>query len=228
MQVTCEERVSTELKKQIDVFFEDLKKSHPFFEKIVQGRTRPEDLSKLLVGTRYLLTQTPVHLKLALQQAREMENEFPGISRYFEHHLAEEVGHDQWATDDLTRIRNLSDRKSIDLTVAPSMVGLVRYVRNIVSTDPVLFIPYILFAEYLAVIAVPYTVESLEKYCGISRDVMSVFTRHAELDVEHASEDCRIIDDVIEKAPAYRFALKNVMSNSATMYAAFLREISEC
>lgn len=220
-----EQTLSHHLVKQIEDYFEELKNTHPFYLKLQRGEIGPLHLSKLLASTRYLLTQTPIHLKMALEQSKALEH-FPGLAPYFEHHISEEVGHDAWATEDIERLKQLPGA-ILDERVQPAMVDLVRYVRDVVATDPVLFVPYILFAEYLAVIAVPHSVKQLETYCNVPASVLTVFTRHAELDQEHAVEDSKIIDDVVAVAPVYRFPMERVLANSCDHYSHFLAQVAQ-
>ena len=218
--------ISKHLIADIESFLSDLRRKNRFFLRLALGEVGPRNVAALLYGTRHLLLHTPIHLQIAVDHTRALSNELPQLLPYFHHHLDEEVGHDQWAVDDMRQLQTISST-SLPERVSPAMLQLVDYTRSLVETDPVLYVPYILFAEYLSVIAVPEVVGLLETRCGIPARVMSVFTKHAELDKEHSKQDCAILDQIVGVSPLYEHSMRNVVRYSSVLYSHFLNDVSD-
>lgn len=144
--------------------------------------------------------------------------------KYLEEHIREEVGHDQWASEDLHNLNSLY--LVLPREVSPSMKLLVSYIEKLIHRDVRLYLPYILFAEYFSVVAVPECAAALERHCTIPKSVVSVFTKHAELDVEHSYHDAELIDFTSTTDDEYAMHSFYVIERAFALYEAFLSEIS--
>jgi hypothetical protein len=91
-----------------------------------------------------------------------------------------------------------------------SIRDLVTFLATTIDRDPVLYLSYILFAEYLIVLLGPEWLRMLEERCGIPRSSMTVIGNHIELDREHVEEALDQIDALVSdphKLPSMRAVL---------------------
>ncbi len=182
--------ISNRLNHQIEVFSEALLQ-HPLMLAARSGSVTPQVVAKYLSSIHYLVQHTPPHLALACESARRAA--LPALARFYSEKLSEEVGHDEWAEEDLAL---LSARFQFEAKVLPSpaIVGLVRDLEALIERDPTAYLAYILFSEYLTVLVGPLWVSTLQERCGVPAAALSVISRHAEADREHVSEGRRFID----------------------------------
>jgi pyrroloquinoline quinone (PQQ) biosynthesis protein C len=186
--------ISDVLRNDIDDYARALRQS-PLLEDARAGRVTPAVVGRYLASIHYLLTQTPIHLALA--QARALEHGRAGLVRYYEQKLLEEQGHHHWAEADQSRLAELFGEAAVQ-EPAPTMIALVRNTRAIIERDPVLYLAYILFAEYFMVVMGPEWLRALDEHCGIPASAMTAVSHHVELDKHHVAEGCREMDALIE------------------------------
>jgi hypothetical protein len=220
-----QQSVGQYLKLLIEKKYSSLKLENLFFQKLQMGGVTPGEVAVLLKGTQYLILHTPLHLQLALELAPlQLSGESAGpLIAYFEEHLQEEQGHDKWAEADLAFMKENFGLKNRDVPL--SMKNLVAFIENTLVKDVRLYLPYILFAEYFAVVAVPESAQLLVEKCQIPAEAVSVFTKHALLDIEHAREDVHLIDLVARQDPFFAEKCEQVILSAFSHYENFLSEI---
>lgn len=208
-----------ELCSLIDANIEQAKKVSPFLSKVDNSTVKVSEVARYLFATKYLLSHTPVHLRLAIERA-----ENPDLKAYLVEHLGEEEGHDQWAENDLNalgKIANFVFKKYL----SPKMVEHVVWIeQDLIREDPWLYLPYILFAEYIAVAAGPWFIDRL-KVAGIPVKALSVVKHHAELDVFHIQQDYEIIDRFIDAHPDWKERYIQVVERAMQNYFLFLSDL---
>jgi pyrroloquinoline quinone (PQQ) biosynthesis protein C len=186
--------ISEVLRKDIDEYARALRRS-PLLEEARAGRVTPAVVGRYLASIHYLLTQTPVHLALA--QARALEHGRAALVHYFEQKLLEERGHHHWAEADQSRLAELFGEVAVQKP-APTMIALVLNTRAIIERDPVLYLAYILFAEYFTVVIGPEWISALDEHCGIPVSALTAVHHHVELDKHHVAEGCREMDALVD------------------------------
>jgi Iron-containing redox enzyme len=137
-------------------------------------------------------------METALERAQAMAAEDPaaaGLAEYLDHHVDEELGHDEWLLEDLEA---LGEARADVLAEPPSaavasLVGAPYY--WILHYHPVAVLGYIALLEgYPPTIA---EVDLLMKRTGYGRDAFRTLIRHAELDPLHRDD----LDQAIDRLP---------------------------
>jgi hypothetical protein len=111
-------------------------------------------------------------------------------------------------------------------TLSPNIIKLVAYIESIIQQDYALYLPYILYAEYISVVVVPELVHTLNVKSGIGPEFLSVLTKHAVLDVDHVKEDQIAIDKIIDLNPAYQEKFLEVLETTYAIYSDFLTDVA--
>ena len=114
---------------------------------------------------------------------------------------------------------------SLFFGVVPAIDELVTYLLDVIDARPVRYVAYILFVEYLTVLIGPEWINALADHCGIPRQAMSVISRHADLDKEHAAEGLHTLDALIGKQAGLH-ELRVTLSASMRYFSKFTQEIS--
>ena len=216
--------ISKILKTKIEDYWKNLKRESPLYQKILAGDASSEEISQLIANTKFLITYTPTHLQMAINESAQVSN-IPELQPYFKEHFEVEVDHDKWAEDDINLIRNMG--KPVRESIVPSMRKLVDNIENIIRKDVVLYLSYILWAEYLCVVAASDLAHDCESKCQIPREALSVFTKHAELDQEHCGDDSIILDSITENYPHYSAKLVDVLDQTCHIYSDIWKEIAK-
>ena len=200
--------IGSALGSEIERFADETRLKNPVFARTREGKLTPDRVGAYLANVHFLISHTPFFLTRAGDRARELGD--PKLAEHFAHKFIEEHGHDAWAERDVSRLAaipgNDFSRKAL-----PSMVALTDFLTGIVEGDPVLFLAYELFAEYLIVILGPEWLTMLEERCGIPRSSMTVIANHVELDKDHVEEGLETIDDLVgdpRKLPELRETLR--------------------
>ncbi|HYX34570.1 MAG TPA: iron-containing redox enzyme family protein [Oligoflexus sp.] len=184
------------LKKRVELYWAHLKTNDPFNRALLNGTATQAMANHFLVNVRYLVQQTPIHLRKATAKAEKNGEE--KLAKFFKLKCREEQGHDRWADSDIAKVnqrRIIESNSEID----PSMKGLVKHIESIIDYDPVHYLAYIFFAEYLCVVAGFEMAEAWEKKCGFPPNSMSVISNHAELDQHHVHEWVDITRDLLDE-----------------------------
>lgn len=211
--------ISNELKKMIEEFIESLKKNDNLLKLANDGKVTIDIVEEYLASVLYLISNTPVHLKLA----QEYSSHLPKLKSHFEKKIQEETGHDKWAEADLSELDKLS--KLSQITPNKNIVDLVKYLEHSIRVDVKSYLAYILFAEYFTVLAGPLWVGALVNHCNIPVSALSVVTNHMELDKEHVADGSDEIDDLLNQDNDFS-ELVTVVYNSQMFFKLFFNDLA--
>lgn len=175
-----------DLASKINDYYSVLKKENSFFKKIFSGTLEPEQLELYLFNMKASLKSTIVQCKNGAKRC-----EITGdrkLRDFFLLKAQEEVGHDQWAEEDLENIYKEFTIENKKSSLSIHMVNIIEYNNALIEKDPRLYLVFMMFAEYFTVIAGPECIEKFNTLCNIPTNCVSVIEKHATLDQEHVHE----------------------------------------
>ena len=209
------------LKTEIEDYAASLLRSSRLYHLAQRGAVTPRMVGTYLFNLRFLFQHTVIHLRLARKESEARG--LPGLAAYYATKAAEEEGHDAWAEDDLTSVTQSHD---IMLPSKPSaaMSDLVKYLHEVISTEPQRYVAHTLLAEYFTVLAGPAWLKALEENCGFPSSSLTAISRHVELDQLHVSEAFAQIDELI--APRDLPGLTETLAKSMRYFERFFDEVS--
>lgn len=181
---------STVLVTLVDQHMAELKSQSRFFAQLRQGIISPEVMAQVLSTIIYALRYTPVHLQRAQAKAEELG--LDELSQFFKEKSAEEYHHDEWALADLKALPGAAAIKERARPVR-AVIDLMDYLSEVINRNPVNYLAYIFMNEHIAVTVFPELIEQLDTMCGISRQQVTVLTKHVELDRQHSQDDAAIL-----------------------------------
>lgn len=209
------------LRVQVEDYAAQLGARNPLYGLASSGQLSREHVTLYLGNLRALVAHTPVHLARALHAARLRGDE--PLAAHFEERIREEEGHEEWAVQDLAAVSRSAKNARTD--VLPAMRSLLNFIESTIDEDPTLYLAYILFAEYITVLAGPAFLRILDERCGIPPTAMTVVAKHAELDVHHVQEALDKIDDLVA-APEKLPMLRRVLAQSIQSFEAFCADVA--
>jgi len=215
--------IGNALRAQIVEYAVEMRRSNPLFYKAEDGTMTSQNISRYLANVHYLITHTPIHLARARDGARARGDH--ALATHYAHKIGEEVGHDEWAERDLSRVAPLL-AAPVKREVNASMRGLVEYIARVIDEDPALYLAYILFAEHLMVVGGPDWLQLLEERCGIPRTAMTVVGNHVDLDREHVEEALESIDDLVGD-PRKLPRMRRVVAEAIAHFERFCTQVTE-
>jgi hypothetical protein len=198
-------------------------KENPAYRMARSGSLGRENVARYVSNILHLLRNTPPCLERAHRRAIERGD--VQLAAFFEEKLAEEVGHDRWAEQDLHSFRS-SFGIEADAEMTPSLRSLLAYLEKTIDEDPTLYLAYILFAEYFTVLEGPEWLALLEERCGIPKGFMTAISNHVELDKEHVAEGLDMIDALVTD-PSYLDPMRSALRQSIQHFDRFLTEVAE-
>ncbi len=206
------------LKTDIESYYDRVRRANPLFENARRGRLTRRHVGVFLKSVHYLIRHTPIHLKLAHDRAEK--SGMRELAKFFRDKVGEEAGHDKWAEADLATL-------SLDASpeITPGIRRLVAFIAETIQSDPALYLPYILFAEYFTVLAGSEWIEALDKHCGIKPDSVSVIGNHVELDKDHIVDDLKEIDLLVKDEDAEAARFRGVLDKAMRLHEAFCAEV---
>jgi hypothetical protein len=216
--------ISAVLKSDIDDYVARLRTAHPLLARAKNGTLPPTAIGRYLASIHYLLTQTPVNLRLA--GTRALEIGAPELARYFETKLGEETGHDEWAAADRGKLNAIFGAEVDSRGPARAMLALVECTRAALLANPYSYLAYILFAEYFTVSIGPEWMAALESGCGVPPSAMTAISHHVELDEHHVLEGSREIDALVTDERVYPVLRETILATTAR-FTAFCDELCE-
>jgi hypothetical protein len=179
-----EEHIADLLLAEIAGFAERVQRENPLLQAALQGRVTPATVASYLAGLKCLFQHTLIDLETGARVAGQ--HNLPELVEYFKHKHGEEDGHWRWAESDLVELERVFGVAAPD--VPNSMLRWVAFTGEVVRTHPHHYLAYVLFAEYLTVLAGAAWVNALGEHCGIPLSALSSITRHVELDQFHVAE----------------------------------------
>jgi hypothetical protein len=208
---------STALRSLIEPWAEALLQN-PLAVLARSGRLPPRALGLYLVSLRYLFASSQHTLRLATERSAQLGDD--KLTEFFRRKSREEVGHDHWATDDLTHLpASTTDR----LEPARSVERLVELQKSAIAQHPLCFVAYILWAEYFSILVGDSWLDALET-SGYARTQVTAISKHLELDRHHAVRVLQEIDE-LDGGTLERRALAITVERACALFEAFCEEI---
>ncbi len=212
--------IATALRAEIDAYAQRMRKRNPLFVKAEDGTLGLDSIAFYLQNIRELLRYTPRHLAKARAAAAAIGDH--DLAAHYRHKLGEEVGHDQWADDDLTSLN--ANVQASHAEIGVSMRELIQWIEGIIEEDPTLYLSHILFTEYLIVLLGPEWLALLEARCQVPQSSMSVIGKHADLDRHHVDEAMDEIDRLVGEPQKLR-RMRAVMVELTELFDRFSAEV---
>jgi pyrroloquinoline quinone (PQQ) biosynthesis protein C len=213
--------IADALNCEIRAYVARMREVNPLFSKAEAGALTTSTMSLYLANIRYLIGHTVPFLGRARELAANAGD--VALAAHYGHKLAEETGHEQWAEDDLARMRQHGATATAE--VLPAMRALVQFTSRIIDEDPVLYLAYILQTEQIISEIGPEWLRLLEERCGIPRQCVSVVDHHAELDREHTDEALELIDELVGD-PRKLPRMREVVVESIALFQRFCEELT--
>jgi heme oxygenase-like protein len=156
---------------------------------------------RYLVATHTVIRTTETLMETAVVRARQLAETDPvaaGAAEYFEHHIEEERGHDEWVLDDLEfmGVGREGVLRCLPSPTAARLVGAQYY--WILHYHPVALFGY--FAVKEGFPPQPALIEGLIERTGYPRAAFHAFAAHGELDPRHSEE----LDEALDSLPVTR------------------------
>ncbi|HET9237170.1 MAG TPA: hypothetical protein VFO10_07960 [Oligoflexus sp.] len=212
------------LTQHIQDYFKTLKRTNSFYQRIFNGTLTAAELACFLQNVSFLTAHTPEHLTLAATTARAQGHE--PLAHYFEEKFREEVGHDQWGIEDVAALRKRFPITQDQIGIVSEMQVLVASNEAMILRDPFQYFIYILYAEYFTVLAGPTCVRAIENNSKIPPGMMTIISKHAELDQHHIAEWAKDAEEVglnSAHCAAYRKVLDGIMDRYSLFCEALTR-----
>jgi len=214
------ESLSAVVKGSIDAWAARLRTHSPLVRAAEQGQLGPRSLALYLESLRFVFTRSHANIIAAAERADRMQA--PELAAYFRGKAAEEVGHDQWAANDL---QHLPSRAVAGLEPAAGSVALVSLQTALMEKHPICFLAYTVWAEYLTASLGDEWLRMLAR-SGYERTSVSAVALHLEADRDHAFEGFEALDRLWQGVPTALEILDGV-EHAERAFEAFCVEISE-
>jgi hypothetical protein len=211
--------LATQLKTAIESWADDLRQKSALGAVARQGKLPPRAVALYLESLRYLFQNS--QLNLALASAACKSSGQSELAEYFASKAHEEIGHDRWASDDLSR---LPEAAVIGVCPSPAIVSLVEWQRALIVQHPVCFVAYALWAEYFTVLLGDEWLDALAA-SGYEREQVTAITKHLLADGEHAARGFADIDRLWHGQPAAAVIL-HAVERAGQIFERFCDEIS--
>ena len=182
------------LANDIETYATRLRTSHPLLVTARCGELGPATVACYLMNVRFMVAHTPLHLRAARERCLRLGQ--PELAGFFARKLSEEIGHDQWAEQDLTRHEQV-------FAAAPAappsrhLRDLVHFLERVIAERPAHYLSYTLFVEYLSLLLGPVWLSALSEQRQLPLDALSAVSQHVELDTDHVVDELRQIDDLL-------------------------------
>jgi hypothetical protein len=145
----------------------------------------------------------------------------PGLTSYSEHHIPEELGHDQWILEDLQALGR-NPAVALDRIPSPAVANLVGsqyyWVRHY---HPVCLLGHIAIMEGYP--PAPVLIDELIRRTGFPRQAFRSLRRHATLDVRHRDDLFHLIDSLplqLKHTSAMGLSALHTVSSLVTVFEA--------
>lgn len=212
------------LTQHIQDYFETLKHDNSFYQRIFTGSLTSPELTRFLQNVSFLTAHTPQHLTLAIKVAKTKGHQ--ELALYFERKRREEVGHDQWGVDDVAALQERFHLSQDQLGIVHEMQTFVAHNEAMIRLDPFHYFIYVLYAEYFTVLAGPACITAIEANQKIPPGMMTIISKHAELDQHHTAdwaEEAILVGLNPAHCPEYRKVLDGIMDRYSLFCEALTR-----
>ena len=215
--------IGSALRYEIEGYAARLRTGCPMFHAATVGTLSPTSVERYLASLRCMVASSSPYLERAAVRARSLGHE--ELAAFFSSKAAEERGHDEWAEHDLHVLRSRFDVTFDDAPV-PAILTLMRFCEETIDRNPVLYLAYVLWAEYLSTLIGGEFVAALVQQCGVPRTALTCADKHVELDQEHAADDIEIIDAFIDD-PRMLADLRAVLHRTMALFDRATEEMLE-
>ena len=207
------------VKSQIEELSEEMWRKNPFFEVARTIQIPPSSLKRYLAGLEMLFKASYKNLSLAAETAAKNGDE--ELARFFRAKRDEELGHDQWARDDL---RSTSTKEGPQgPAIAPESAQFIcDFGSYLADLDPFYYLGYVSFSEYMTTYLGPRFLDCTSRL-GLEPKRISALSNHVVLDVGHAEENFELIEKRFQD-PAVRDRFDSVVRQSSILLSAFFEE----
>ena len=125
------ESLSTMVKASIDAWAEHLRTQSPLVRAAQQGELGSRSLALYLESLRYVFARSHANIVAAAERAQALQ--LPELCAYFRDKAAEEIGHDQWASNDLAQLPS----RAVD-GIRPAAASVAAWLLRLVPFVPVI------------------------------------------------------------------------------------------
>jgi pyrroloquinoline quinone (PQQ) biosynthesis protein C len=214
--------ISAVLKNDIEAFASRLRTSNRLLEQARKGMVTPYAVGAYLSNLMYLIREALEILSLA--QGRASAIGHTELAAFYLRKMKEEKGHDQWAQNDIVSLNTLFGAQAV-ADRSPAILEMLSYLRKATEEDPVQYLAYLLFTEYVTVLIGPEWLRLLEEQCGVPASMMTVVSNHVELDKDHVEACLTEIDELVTDE-TFHGGLQRTLRESMQYFDAFCAEIS--
>ncbi len=214
--------ISDMLKVDIEAYAERMRYSE-IYKRARSGELSPRAVAAYVASLRLLIERTHTHLCLAHERSRELGR--TDLATFFEQRASEERGHEKWADNDLVELEMVFATK-FSPDRSRSIVALLGYLRETIEREPVLFLAYMILAEYVTVLLGSEWMTMLQDRCKVPTSAMTVVGNHVELDRAHVLDNFRELDSLVNDE-RYLAPLRNTLSTSMRYFDSFFSEICD-
>jgi hypothetical protein len=215
------ESLSAMVKASIDAWAEHLRTQSPLVRAAQQGQLGPRSLALYLESLRYVFTRSHGNIVAAAERAQALQ--LPELAAYFRDKAAEEVGHDQWAANDLAQ---LPSRAVEGVRPAAGSVALVSLQGALIQKHPLCFLAYTVWAEYLTASLGDEWLNMLAR-SGYERSTLSAVALHLDADQGHAFHGFEALDRLWHGLPALKSVTLGKLARRVMCVRVFQRSQSD-
>jgi hypothetical protein len=188
--------VSFELRVTIERLAEQLRRTSPMAHIARAGRFTPAALALYLESLRHLFVASQRNLGRANTLAQVLGD--ARLAEYFARKLAEERGHEVWASADLSQLPASSTER---VEPARAILRLTDLQETLLARHPLYFVAYALWAEYFTVLVGDEWIEALG-HSGYREKQLSAVVNHVHADREHARASFAQLDELWRGEPS--------------------------
>lgn len=196
---------------------------HVAAKKARAGQVSPMALARYLSSLELLLARSVENLSTAARVARSRGEH--ALAEHFERKFEEERGHDRWAASDLATLERGGWIVVEDVRPLPAVHELVQFVEDLASSEPKLFLVYVLSIEYFTVLAGPPWIEALTRCSGVPVEALTVVARHVEADQEHAATGLASVDEHLGSGDL-EVAVRETVARSFLLFHKLFEEVA--
>lgn len=163
-------------------------KTNPFLKQTLEeGVSRPV-VAQYLHNRLFIFTQMSELLSFAAWQSHQCG--WLELNQFFEQKRLEEVNRDRW---DLSDLHPISLKEESHLSITPETQEVISYVRRIIQEDARLYLGFQVFLEYFSALIAPSVLSALDRFCGISKEQISVLASREIVDHDSIEKEFRSI-----------------------------------
>ena len=213
--------LALELKSTIEAWTEALWRRSELVQLTRRGALPERALALYLESLRFLFHHSQRNLVAAQLRARTLEHD--RLAAIFGAKAAEEVGHDQWASQDLSRLAPSAVQGVQPTENSRKLVALQQEL--IAEHHPLCFLAYSLWAEYMTVRLGDAWLDALASN-GYARSAVTAVAKHVDADREHAAQGFSLLDQLWDGQPE-RALILSAVERAQALFAAMCEEIHQ-